>query len=79
MPEIGNQVVIVLNASLNSYGQNDQILIGDRIQIDPNVSIKSAAQNSKIILKDGICLGEGADNNTIELHSGGEAYSMLRN
>lgn len=59
--EIGNEVTIDRYVLLNSYGQNNRIIMGDRVRIDPNACVNSAGQNSKIILNDRVIIGRGVE------------------
>ncbi|MBD0343801.1 MAG: acyltransferase [Coleofasciculus sp. Co-bin14] len=59
--EMGDEVTIDRNARLNSYGENNRILIGDCVKIDASVFVVSTGGNSQIILKDQVFLARGAD------------------
>ena len=59
--EIGDDVTINRNTTVNGFGKNNRILIGDKVRIDPNVSITSAGNNSKINLKEGVFIDRGVD------------------
>ena len=63
--EMGDEVTIDHYARLNSYGENNRILIGNCVKIDVSVFVESTGGNSQIILNDQVFLARGADLSTL--------------